>query len=157
MVGNYAFLEIDLEHHDLQRILAYGEGQKIILSSVEASCSYMTTRSPMEISLVDYFSHGSRIKFDLTFNNYSRCKLPLDNSHSSKLNLVSQNKGMFDFYAHLCMPFFKKASSSYDKIQIKKEVLDNRYYSEDYISPEQYKFKRIIPNGRINIEFKERI
>lgn len=94
MVGNYAFLEIELEHHDLQRILAYGEGQKIILSSVEVNCSYMTTRSPMEISLVDYFSHGSRTKFGLTFNDYSRCKLPLDNTHSSKLNLVSQNKGM---------------------------------------------------------------
>ena len=114
-----------MEHHDLQRILAYGEGQKIIISSVVASCSYMTTRSPMEISLVDYFSHGSRIKFDLTFNNYSRCKLPLDNTHSSKLNLVSQNKGMFDFYALFCLPFFEKVSSSYDEIQIisKKEFL----------------------------------
>ena len=123
MVGNYAFLEIDLEHHDLQRILAYGEGQKIILSSVEASCSYMTTRSPMEISLVDYFSHGSRIKFDLTFNNYSRCKLPLDNSHSSKLNLVSQNKGMFDFYAHLCMPFSKRPQAPTIKFKSKKKFL----------------------------------
>lgn len=125
-VGNYAFLEIDLEHHDLQRILAYGEGQKIIISSVEASCSYMTTRSPMEISLVDCFSHGSRIKFDLTFNDYSRCKLPLDDTNSSKLNLVSKDKG----------------------------ILDNHFYSEDYISSEQNKFKRIIPNGRTNIKIK---
>ena len=107
MVGNYAFLEIELEHHDLQRILAYGEGQKIILSSVEANCSYMTTRSPMEISLVDYFSHGSRIKFDLTFNGYSRCKLPLDNTHSSKLNLVSQNKGMISIFVN-CLSTFEK-------------------------------------------------
>merc|ERR1712131_530247 len=128
-VGNYAFLEIDLEHHDLQRILAYGDGQKVIISSVEASCSYITTRSPMEISLVEYFSSGSRIKFDLTFNDYSRCKLPLDSSNSSKLNLVSKSKGF----------------------------LDQRYYSEDYISPKQFKFQKIIPNGRVNIKFKERI
>ena len=97
-VGNYAFLEIGLEHHDLQRILAYGDGQKVIISSVEASCAYITTRSPMEISLVEYFCHGSRIKFDLNFNDYSRCKLPLDNSNSSKLNIVTKIKGKFDSF-----------------------------------------------------------
>ena len=109
----------------------------------------------MEISLVGYFCHGSRIKFDLNFNDYSRCKLPLDNSNSSKLNIVSKIKGKFDSFCEQKQIRITFLLSN--RNHSKTGVLDHRYYSEDYISSDQFKFQKIIPNARINIKFKERI
>ena len=73
-------IKVPTDHHDLTRLVAFGNRQKIIVTDVACSPS---NASDFIGSLTD---NGNF--FDLDFHPYSRIRLPLDDFNRSLLNVL---------------------------------------------------------------------
>jgi len=78
--GQYAVLQVPTDHHDLTRLMAFGNRQKIIVTNV--ACTSSDSHGFIS-SLTD-----DNPFFVFDFRSYSRIRLPLDDFNRSLLNVL---------------------------------------------------------------------
>ena len=79
-----------IDHHDLTRLLAFGRGQKIIVSGISMKKSN-TELLPHDTSIIRH-----SVYYEMSFKSFSRVKLPLDDFGRSRLNLLPGKSSLVD-------------------------------------------------------------
>ena len=79
-----------IDHHDLTRLLAFGRGQKIIVSGISMKKSN-TELLPHDNSIIRH-----SVYYEMSFKPFSRVKLPLDDFGRSRLNLLPGKSSLVD-------------------------------------------------------------